>query len=103
MSRTLTLLTALGAGMAIGVVYFGFLWWTVRRGLGSPYPAVWFSGSVLLRMAFAVAGFYLVSGGQWDRCAACLAGFIAARLVLTRLAWVQAKPVAGPAGANHAP
>jgi F1F0 ATPase subunit 2 len=85
MNDTLTLLLAGSSGIALGAVFFGGLWWTVRRGVASPRPALWFLGSALLRTVLVVTGFYLVGGGQWRRLAACLAGFILARLAVTWL------------------
>lgn len=85
------------AGFVLGVIFFGGLWWTVRRGLGSSQPALHFLGSAVLRMGIAVAGFYGVSGGQWQRLLACLVGFIIARLVITWLTRIQRKEV------DHAP
>ncbi|MEP6668655.1 MAG: ATP synthase subunit I [Chthoniobacter sp.] len=80
MNETLTLVLAWMAGGALGAIFFGGLWWTVRKGVSSPNPALWFLGSMLLRMGIALAGFYLVSGGQWQRLVACLLGFLMARL-----------------------
>ena len=69
----------------LGAIFFGGLWWTVRKGVSSTQPALWFLGSLLLRMSIALAGFYFVSGGHWERLLACLLGFVMARLVVTRL------------------
>ena len=85
MNETLMLVLACAAGGGLGAVFFGGLWWTVRKGVSSPRPALWFFGSGLLRMSIVLAGFYFVSGGQWKRLAACLAGFIIARVVVTWL------------------
>jgi F1F0 ATPase subunit 2 len=82
MNETLTLTLAGLAGAALGAVFFGGLWWTVRKGISSGHPALWFLGSGLLRMGIVVAGFYLVGGGQWPRLGSALAGFIVARLVV---------------------
>jgi F1F0 ATPase subunit 2 len=73
------------AGFLLGVMFFGGLWWTVRKGFSFKQPALWFFGSLLLRMSIALAGFYFVSGGQWERLLACLLGFVMARLIVTRL------------------
>jgi F1F0 ATPase subunit 2 len=73
------------AGLLLGAIFFGGLWWTVRRGLASPRPARWFFASLLVRMSVVLAGFYLVSGGQWKRLVSCLIGFVIARLVVTWL------------------
>jgi F1F0 ATPase subunit 2 len=85
MNETLTLALAGLAGAALGAIFFGGLWWTVRKGVSSRHPARWFLASGLVRMGIVLAGFYLVSGGQWQRLVAGLAGFIAARLVLLGL------------------
>ncbi len=79
----LTLAPVFVAGLLLGALFFGGLWWTVRKGLVSTRPALWFLGSLVLRMIIAVGGFYLVSGGQWQRLLACLAGFVLARLLVT--------------------
>ena len=85
MHETLTLGLAWVAGAMLGAMFFGGLWWTVRKGLASAQPALWFTGSLLLRMSLALAGMYVVSGGQWDRLLLCLLGFVMARLLVTRL------------------
>ena len=85
MNEVLLLALALSAGMLLGAIFFGGLWWTVRKGVSSEQPALWFFGSLLLRMSIVLAGFYFVSGGHWERLLLCLAGFVIARLVVTRL------------------
>ena len=92
MNDTLTLVLAWAAGGVLGAMFFGGLWWTVRKGVASPQPALWFIGSLLLRMSIALAGFYVVSGGQWERLLLCLLGFVMARLVVTRLTRPSARP-----------
>lgn len=84
MTETMQLALAVGAGAVLGVLFFGGLWWTVRKGLASPYPARWFLGSLLLRTGLVLGGFYLVADGDWRRLVACVAGFTVARLVVTR-------------------
>ena len=85
MNETLRLAPALVMGVLLGAMFFGGLWWTVRRGVSSQRPALWFFGSLLLRMTIALAGFYVVSGGHWERLLVCLLGFVTARLIVTRL------------------
>jgi F1F0 ATPase subunit 2 len=85
MHETLSLVLAWVAGGVLGAMFFGGLWWTVRKGVSSRQPALWFFGSLLLRMSLALAGLYVVSGGQWDRLLVCLLGFVMARLVVTWL------------------
>jgi F1F0 ATPase subunit 2 len=85
------LILALLAGAILGGIFFGGLWLTVRRGASSRRPAVLFLGSLLVRTAAAVAGFYLVSGGDLRRMLACLLGFLLARIAATRLASIPPK------------
>jgi len=76
---------ALLAGMVLGVVFFGGLWWTVQKGISARQPALWFGVSMLLRTGIVLAGFYQVSGSDWKRLLLCLLGFTVARLVAARL------------------
>ena len=85
MNEPLTLILAGVAGLFLGAIFFGGLWWTVRKGVSSPRPALWFLGSLLLRMSVILAGFYFVGGGQWQRLLGCLIGFVVARFVVLRL------------------
>ena len=95
---------AVGLGLLAGALFFGGLWWTVRKGVSSKRPALWFSGSLLLRMSVALAGFYLVSGRHWERLLLCLLGFVVARLVVTWWTRPAGEDQTGPAReASHAP
>ena len=85
MNDTLTLALGWAAGAALGAIFFGGLWWTVRKGLSSKQPAYWFSVSLLLRMSITLAGFYFVGRGNWRRLVVCLLGFIVARFIVMRL------------------
>lgn len=99
MNEVLTLMLTLLAGVALGLFFFVGLWWTVRKGMASKHPALWFLGSMLARTGIILAGFYYVSGGHWERLLACLIGFIMARLVVTlRLRPGQAQPAGAPIG-----
>jgi F1F0 ATPase subunit 2 len=84
MSDVQSLAPALVAGALLGVFFFGGLWWTVRKGLTSESPALWFLGSMLLRTGVILAGIYFVSQGHWSRLAACLLGFLLARVMVVR-------------------
>jgi len=104
MNETLILVLAWVAGGMLGAIFFSGLWWTVRKGVSSKQPALWFFGSLLLRMSIALAGFYFVSGGHWDRMLACLLGFVIARLIVTRLTRLPVEHHNSPAKeAGHAP
>jgi F1F0 ATPase subunit 2 len=83
MPEFLTFAAVLLAGFGLGVIFFGGLWWTVQRGVASDQPAAWFMVSWLLRMSVTLVGFYLVTGGHFERLLLCLLGFLGARLVVT--------------------
>jgi F1F0 ATPase subunit 2 len=85
MNETIILVAALAAGILLGAIFFGGLWWTVRKGVTAKNPALWFLGSVLLRMGIALAGFYFVARGDWKKLLLCLLGFLIARVVVLRL------------------
>ncbi len=104
MNEALMLVVAGAAGLVLGAVFFGGLWWTVRKGFSSAQPALWFVGSMLLRTGIVLAGFYFVGGGQWQRLLACLLGFVIARFLVTRLTRAPAAPPNSHAKeASHAP
>lgn len=85
MNEGLRLLLACLAGCVLGTIFFGGLWWTVRSFVSSDHGALYMLGSLLLRVGITVAGFYAVSGGQWQRLLACMAGFLMVRGLALRL------------------
>jgi F1F0 ATPase subunit 2 len=85
MNNLLFLALALMAGLLLGAIFFGGLWWTVRKGISSKSPALWFLGSILLRMSIVLGGFYFIGRGDWLRLVVCLLGFIIARIIVMRL------------------
>ena len=91
MNDILPLALPLLAGLLLGAVFFGGLWWTVQKGVTSERPALWFVGSMLLRTGIILAGFYLVSQGDWTRLAACVIGFLIARVIVMK--WLTRPPV----------
>jgi F1F0 ATPase subunit 2 len=82
MNESLSLASALVSGVLLGAMFYGGLWWTVRQGVSSKRAALWFLGSLLLRMGVALAGFYFVAGGHWQRLLLCLLGFVMARVAV---------------------
>lgn len=91
------LMLAAAAGVLLGLLFFGGLWWTLRLAFDSPRPALWVGGSLLLRMVCAVGGFVIVSAGDWRRLMACLLGFWAARWLVVRF---TARRTAQPSGVS---
>jgi F1F0 ATPase subunit 2 len=79
------ILGPLAAGMVLGTVFFGGLWWTVTHGLDATIPALWFGLSALLRLAIAVSGLYCFARLGLPSLIACLCGVLVARGAVTRL------------------
>jgi F1F0 ATPase subunit 2 len=99
MNETVALVT----GVLLGAMFFGGLWWTVRKGVSSKQPALWFVGSLLLRTSITLVGFYVVARGHWERLLLCLLGFVMARLVVTWFTRAAEEPPYLPQEARHAP
>ncbi len=85
MNEILHLFLSLIAGFLLGAVFFGGLWWTVRKGLSSRKPAFWFLGSLLIRTSIVIAGLYFVSDSHWERLLTCLFGFFVMRHIIVRI------------------
>jgi F1F0 ATPase subunit 2 len=75
---------ALVAGIALGLIHFGGLWWTVRQVPTARRPGTLLLVSFVIRTAVMLAGTFWVMDGRWERLAACMVGFLVARVILTR-------------------
>ena len=84
MTQILSLLLALMVGLALGLWYFGGLWLTVQRLPGARNPGFLSLVSLIIRLGFTLAGFYLVMAGRWERLLACLVGFLLMRTIVVR-------------------
>lgn len=103
MNDMLNLVISLVAGVLIGVLFFGGLWWTVKKIVTSERPALWSMGSMWLRMITTMAGFHFVSQGSWERLLVCFLGFFLARLIVTHLTRREDKPVYAAQEISHEP
>jgi F1F0 ATPase subunit 2 len=90
-------------GAMLGAIFFGGLWWTVRKGVTARHPAPWFFGSMLLRMCIVLPAFYFIPGDSWLDMPAALLGFIAARQVVVRLTREMSQAGDMGQGVGHAP
>jgi len=81
-NMTTILLSGLG-GVCLGFLFFGSLLWTIRKGLVSRRPVLFFFSGYMVRMAGALFGFYWISAGQWEGLVACLVGFMLVRCAFT--------------------
>lgn len=73
-------------GLALGMVYFRFLWLTVRHLSVSAHPFRLLLMSFAARAGVVLGVFYLaLADGHWERLLLVLAGFISAREICKRL------------------
>lgn len=78
----LWIVVALVVGAALGLFYFGGLWLTLQRLPGSRSPHTLALASFFGRTAVVVGGIFAIGSQSWQRVAACLAGFVAVRMVM---------------------
>lgn len=83
-------------GMLLGALFYGGLWWTVRRALASHHVALWLGASAALRLAGLLAGLYWLCGDAWLRWLVALGGISLARLGVTRLTRPRSEPQESP-------
>jgi len=85
MNEIVLMIFALMAGLALGILFFGGLWVTVKKAVTSKIPAIWFFISLLVRLSITLIGFYFISLGSWQRLLVGVIGFIMARNIVLRL------------------
>lgn len=93
------LLLSLLGGSFLGALYFGGLWWAVRRVADHAHPAPWFFSALLIRLGVAMGGFYLALRSGVGALLACLLGFVLARAAVVR----RTRPALPSLEAGHAP
>ncbi|MEP6947236.1 MAG: ATP synthase subunit I [Acidobacteriota bacterium] len=103
MNETLTLVLALGSGILLGGIFFGGLWWTVKKVVLAARPALWLIGSMFLRTGIVLGGFFVFARDSWESVLMCLLGFIIARIIVTRLTLASGTPAFSGQEASHAP
>lgn len=94
-------LLAIVAGFAVGLLFYGGLWWTVQRAAEFRNPTLLVLGSAGLRTAATLGVFYWVSGSEWSRMLMCLLGFLLARLAVTWATRLPSPPT--HVSSRHAP
>ena len=77
-------------GLGLGLFYFGGLWLTLQQITRSRQPAMLLLSSFVARSAICVGGLFMATGGQWERLAVCVTGFVTMRMLLTR--WLGLRP-----------
>lgn len=85
MNSLLTISAAAAAGALLGLLFFQGLWITIRNLQAVRHPAALMLGSLLLRFAVVLGGFYLLARyGDWPHLLAAAAGLTLVRILLLR-------------------
>lgn len=74
------------AGILAGMLYFGGLWWTVKRMSRFVHPRLALLVSFFARALVALTIIYMAAGGQAAGYIAAMAGFLLARFIAVRRA-----------------
>ena len=82
MNETVSIILAFVAGIALGIIFFGGLWLTVKKSVHAKAAWLLVLGSFILRVGIVMTGFYFISSGNWQRLVGCLLGFMVARFVV---------------------
>lgn len=82
MNETLLIILSFVAGIALGIIFFGGLWLTVKKIVTAKIPVLLMLGSFIVRVGIILFGFYFISSGNWQRLVSCLIGFIAAKFIV---------------------
>jgi len=85
MNEILYMVLVFIAGLILGTLFFGGLWFTVKKAVDSKAPTIWFFVSSLLRIGITLTGFYFIADGNFKRLLICLFGFVIARFIITRI------------------
>lgn len=79
-----TFLLVVVAGLALGVFFYGGLWWTLQRLAHSRHPASLALLSFVLRLSLSCVGLALLMQDQLWRLFAAFAGFLCVRVFMVR-------------------
>ena len=81
-NESVYLVFAFIGGLALGILFFGVLWLTVKKAVTAKIPALWIFGSFFIRTGIILVGFYFISSGNLKRLVVCLVGFMIARFLV---------------------
>lgn len=86
MSTVIALAGGFVSGVALGLVFFGGLWWTTQRLATSSRPGLLVSASLLVRVVLLAAGLLLLAQLGGGPLLLATVGLFGTRIGLTRLA-----------------
>ena len=82
MNETAYMILAFIGGLLLGTLFFGGLWFTVKKAVTAKVPALWIFSSFFLRISITLVGFYFIGAGNWQRLIVSVIGFIVARFIV---------------------
>ncbi|MEP7256893.1 MAG: ATP synthase subunit I [Flavitalea sp.] len=82
MSEISYLVLAFIWGVLLGLLFFGGLWFTIKKAIASKIPSLWVLGSFIFRVSIALAGFYFIGLENWRKLVICMLGFILSRFMV---------------------
>ncbi len=88
----MSILVAAVAGIAIGLFFYGGLWFTVRHLVTTRHPVLLTVASFWGRTLITAASFLVVTQGRWENALAALAGFVLGRVLVSQLARKGGQP-----------
>jgi F1F0 ATPase subunit 2 len=88
MTDLLAFTLAFLTGAVLGFIFYGGLWLTVRKVVTAKRQPLWLPASLFVRILITFAGFFIICGANHKNFAACVAGFIFARLLAMKLVFV---------------
>lgn len=80
----ISILLVFSTGLALGAIFYGGLWLTVRGLPTARSPLVLTLASFWIRTLLVLAGFLLVAGGNWRNGLVYLAAFTMGRFAVSR-------------------
>ena len=83
MDESTRIIVSGGAGAIASCVYFGGLWFTVKRLSRSSHPLTLYVASFLIRAALLMCGVFAMLQMGWQQGLAAFVGFLMVRYVLT--------------------
>lgn len=82
MNEIMLILIVFICGIILGIIFFGGLWLTVKKGIASKTPGLLFVLSFFTRTGITLLGFYYLGANNPKNMAACLVGFVVARFIV---------------------
>ena len=82
MNDILQIMIVFMAGIALGTLFFGGLWFTLRKAVASKKVWLLISVSFFVRTGIVLVGFYFIGAGNLQKLLLILLGFITARFLV---------------------